>query len=43
MIPVAAGGGAAVSEEQLAEIAGGGPPEGVPCVGRDQPQAGKCC
>lgn len=40
--PVAAGGGAAVSEEQLAEIACGGPPDGVPCVGRDQPQAREC-
>ena len=30
---MAAGGGAAVPEEQLAEIAGGGPPCGVPGVG----------
>ena len=30
---MAAGGGAAVPEEQLAEIAGGGPPGGVPGVG----------
>ncbi len=29
-------------KNSLAEIAGGGPPGGVPGVGGDQPQAGKC-